>query len=91
MATFDVINFYTSPTPTRVGGTITFPYPAARSADCYGDDQAVLNVPALQGNYLQDTDFTIAYTSSNIVVTWRGNTIPASSKVSLQAPLLFVA
>ncbi len=90
---FDIVFAGSGQTPVAAGGTITFQYPPGLGPTSYwGQWPARMNVRALQGGYLQDTDFTIAYGAASIVVTYNGaSTIPANVQVGLQLPRLDTA
>lgn len=91
-AAFDIV--YTSTdsgvSPVSTGGTLTFQYPANRSVASYlGGGPTLLNVRGLQGNYIQDYNFTVVLNPTNIVVTWLGATpIPVGAPVGLQIPVV---
>lgn len=70
-------------------GTITFQYPAGRTAANYNTAGAVLSLTGLQADLAQGVSaFSLVYGGPSIVVTYLGSTtIPAMSRVTLQAPL----
>ena len=80
--------------PDSSGGSFSDPSiltatPIQRSASEYQNGKARLSVRALQGQYREPTDFTVAYNPTNIVVTWLGATnIPGTAIVALEAPLI---
>lgn len=85
---FDILVAGSGSTAVATGGTITFQYPTGLGPTSYWCQwPARMNVRALQGNYVQDTDFTIVYGPTTIVVTYNGSsTIPANVAVGLQLP-----
>lgn len=87
---FDIISASSGAVPVAAGGTITFQYPPGRARAVYMDAgaRAVLGVRSSQAIYNPDTDFSVAFNSDVIVVTFLAATpIPANVPVSLQAPI----
>lgn len=86
---FDILYSAIDGASLTSGGTITFQYPAGRAAVCYdGMWPAQMFIPEMQGMYTQDTDFTITYGPTNIVVTYlAATTVPAKSTMHLQLPV----
>lgn len=78
-------------TAVATNGTLTFTYPAGRTADSYAQTTgAVLGVPTLQANFTQGTSFSLSYGTTTVTLTYLGTTsIPAASGVALtlQLPL----
>lgn len=73
-------------------GTITFSYPAGRDADSYEGSGEKLWIDA-HDTLLSagGSAFSVAYGAENITVTYLGSTtIPANSRVTLEAPVLDV-
>jgi hypothetical protein len=70
-------------------GTFTFAYKAGKTADSYEAGGAILVSSGLQAHFEEDDDeFDVSYGASVITVTYKGSTtLPATTSVSLQAPL----
>jgi hypothetical protein len=84
---FDLLTIAPS-SAVATNGTLTFPYPIGRTSANYIATGAILSVNGLQADLAQGgSTFSIAY-GGTIVVTYLGaTTIPALSRVTLQAPL----
>lgn len=80
----DIIDVYPA-APVKSGDTLTFAYPATRSAESYTQDNAVLFVRATNTSF---ADAAVTYGASNMTLTYAGATIPPGTKVSLQVERL---
>lgn len=80
----DIIDLYPS-APVKSGSTLTFSYPAGRTADSYTQDDACLLV---RGTNTVFSDIAVTYGASNMTVTYTGATIPPGTRVSLQVDRL---
>lgn len=87
MANFDLIELVPS-AAVATDGTMTFTYPSG-NASRYAKSGEKLIVSGLNNVLDQAADtFTLAYGASSVVVTYKDATsIPAGTKVTLQAPL----
>lgn len=74
--------------PLVTGGTLTFPYPAGRTAADFADG-AVAWFEALETELTEGPGrFTLAYGANSITLTYLGaTTVPAHSRISVQCPL----
>ena len=75
------------PAPLASGGTITFAYPAGRSAASYLPVDEVLMLPA---SGVTVNDPVVTYGASNITLTYTGAPLARNTKVRLQVTVLGV-
>lgn len=85
----DIVAGNSGVSPVAAGSTLTFQYPPSRGPASYaGQKYAWLSVRAMQGLYIEELDFSIAYNADSIVVTYAASTtIPANVPVTLQLPV----
>lgn len=92
---FDVLQANSGSSPVTTGGTITFQYPSARAPASYrlalglgAAGSPAMFIRAMQAQFVAETDFTVSFGPTSIVVTYLAQTtIPAGSTVSLQLPV----
>lgn len=80
----DIVDIYPT-APVLSGATLTFAYPAGRSANSYTRENATLLVRATNTVF---SDIAVTYGASSMTVVYTGATIPAATKVSLQVEAL---